>query len=447
MVYLQQFAFFILLLITILLIYRRVNMIRRTISLGKDENLTDQPNKRIGNMLLVAFGQKKMFDKPIVGFLHFLVYAGFLIINIEVAEIIIDGLTGKHRIFIPLLGNLYAPLISFFELLAVGVMTACIIFLIRRHILKTERLQPSRHREMKGWPAIDATVILFVEIILMIAILCMNAADQVLQNRGEAHYPHSGNFLFSQALIPLFKNWETCSLILFERFAWWLHITGIFAFAVYLTYSKHLHIALAFPNTYFARLKPIGQMKNMPEITGEVQMMLGLPSINTEENLAVPERFGAKDVQDLSWKSLMDAYTCTECGRCTAECPANLTGKLLSPRKIMTDTRDRLEEIGKHLQKSNETTFSGDGKNLLGDYITQEELLACTSCNACVEACPVLINPLTIILELRRYQIMDLAQAPNSWNTMFQNMETNQAPWKFSPADRFKWSQNINKQL
>jgi len=447
MAFLQQIAFLILLIITTFLIYRRIKLIKQAIALGKNENLSDQPQRRLANMLRIAFGQKKMFDRPIVGFLHFLVYAGFLIINIEVAEIIIDGLTGNHRIFIPFLGKLYAPLISFFELLAVGVIVACLIFLIRRHVIKTERLQPHRHREMKGWPALDATIILCIEIILMTAILCMNATDQVLQHRGEDAYPMSGTFLFSQFLIPLFENVGTGSLILLERSAWWLHISGIFAFAVYLTYSKHLHIALAFPNTYFSRLEPLGKIRNMPEITGEVQLMLGIQPENNAGNSAIPDQFGAKDIQDLSWKSLLDAYTCTECGRCTSVCPANITGKQLSPRKIMTDTRDRLEEIGKHLQKNKEATFSGDGKSLLGDYITQEELLACTTCNACVEECPVMINPLDIILELRRYQIMDQAQAPNSWNAMFQNLETNQAPWKFSPSDRFNWARDINKQL
>lgn len=442
MTYLPQLAFLILLVITAWLIYQRATLIRKTIALGKDEDLFDQPNQRLGLMLRIAFGQKKMFDRPVVGLLHLLVYAGFLIINIEVAEIILDGLTGQHRLFLPFLGDLYAPLIGFFEFLAVGVIVACLIFLVRRHLLKTERLQPSRHMEMKGWPALDATLILCIEILLMVAILCMNAADQVLQHRGVAHYPLTGDFLFSQFLTPLFENQSTNSLIIFERIAWWFHIIGILAFALYLTYSKHLHIILAFPNTYFSRLKPLGKMRNMPEITSEVQLMFG--NASTNENQTIPDRFGAKDVNDLSWKSLLDAYTCTECGRCTSVCPANLTGKALSPRKIMTDTRDRLEDIGRQMQQHKDEVID-DGKNLLGDYIKEEELLACTSCNACVSACPVLINPLDIILELRRYQIMDLAQAPGSWNTMFQNLETSQSPWKFSPGDRFNWADDLNK--
>lgn len=439
----QQAVFLLLLAVTTWLVYRRVVVIRKTIALGREENLRDQPGKRLAMMLRIAFGQKRMFDRPVVGFLHFLVYAGFLLINIEVAEIVLDGLTGSHRLFTSFMGSLYAPLIGFFELLAIGVMIACAVFLFRRHLLKTRRLQPALHREMKGWPALDATIILCTEIVLMIAILSMNAADQVLQQRGHVHYPLTGNLLFSQFLTPLFTNWETGSLVIYERVAWWFHIAGIFAFAVYITYSKHLHIVLAFPNTYFTRLQPLGKMRNMPEITKEVQLMLGLPVEHEEGETNVQEQFGAKDVQDLSWKSLLDAYTCTECGRCTSVCPANMTGKLLSPRKIMTDTRDRLEDIGRQIQTKGAP--ADDGKSLLGDYIKEEELLACTSCNACVQECPVLINPLSIILELRRYQIMDKAQAPNSWNMMFQNMETSQAPWKFSPGDRFNWVKELNK--
>lgn len=426
------------------LVFKRIQIIKSTIQLGKEENRTDQPAVRFKTMLRIAFGQKKMFDRPLIGILHFAVYAGFLLINIEVLEIVLDGILGHHRVFAPFLGSFYQVLIGFFEVLAVGVLVACIIFLVRRTIAKTERLQSSRHREMNGWPALDGKIILIFEIVLMIAILTMNAADSVLQETGSPHYPVTGNFAFSQFLKPLFISWNENTLIVYERFAWWIHILGIFTFAVYVTYSKHLHIVLAFPNTYFARLAPKGEMNNMPEITKEVKIMLGLENAPENAESTVPERFGAKDIADLSWKNLMDAYSCTECGRCTSACPANITGKKLSPRKIMMDTRDRLEDIGRNMQV-NAGKFVDDGKSLLGDYITEEEILACTTCNACVQECPILINPLDIILQLRRYKVMDDAQAPNSWNMMFQNMDTNQAPWKFSPGDRFNWADNLTQ--
>jgi len=394
-------------------------------------------------MLRIAFGQKKMFDRPIVGIMHFIIYAGFLLINIEVLEIILDGLSGQHRMFAPFFGTFYLYLLGFFEFLAVGVLTVCVVFLLRRDVVKVDRLQATHHREMKGWPKLDGNLILIFEIVLMIAILTMNAADSVLQDMHSAHYTPTGSFLFSQFLKPLFTNWNESSLIGLERGAWWFHIIGILGFAVYVTYSKHLHIALAFPNTYFARLIPKGEMQNMPEITKEVKLMLGVEQPNPAETPAAEiGRFGAKDVMDLSWKNLMDAYSCTECGRCTAACPANITGKKLSPRKIMMDTRDRLEDVGRNLQ-ANQGQFVDDGKSLLGDYILEEEILACTTCNACVQECPILINPLDIILQLRRYQIMEEAKAPGSWNAMFSNLETNQAPWKFSPADRFNWAESL----
>ncbi|NIJ55906.1 (Fe-S)-binding protein [Dyadobacter arcticus] len=438
----QQIAFILILGITAWLVFQRVNVIRKTILLGKDEDRKDQPEKRLAIMMRVAFGQKKMFDRPLIGVLHLAVYVGFILINIEVLEIILDGALGKHRILAPLLGSFYAYLISFFELLAIGVLVSCIIFLIRRIVTKVERLQPGRHREMNGWPQLDGKLILVFEIILMMAILSMNAADSLLQDIGNPHYIQTGVFFFSQALTPVFEGLNENMLLVVERFAWWFHILGIFVFAVYVTYSKHLHIVLAFPNTYFSRLSLKGKMDNMPEITSEVKIMLGLE--NQVGEAAVPERFGAKDVPDLSWKNLMDAYSCTECGRCTASCPANLTGKKLSPRKIMMDTRDRLEDIGKNMQ-ANKGAFVPDGKNLIGDYILEEEILACTTCNACVQECPVLINPLDIILQLRRYKIMDEARAPGSWNMMFQNLDTNQSPWKFSPGDRFNWVEGLEK--
>ena len=313
--------------------------------------------------------------------------------------------------------------------------------MIRRNVTKVERFQPSRHREMNGWPALDANVILFTEIVLMFAILSMNATDSLLQERGNEHYAAVGTFWFSQWLKPLYAGLSDAALVAVERIAWWAHILGIMAFALYVTYSKHLHIFLAFPNTYFANLKPKGEMPNMPEITKEVKIMLGLEQPDSTAPAEIG-KFGAKDVMDLSWKNLMDAYSCTECGRCTSACPANLTGRQLSPRKIMMDTRDRLEDVGK-VMLANGGKWADDGKSLLGDYISEEELLACTTCNACVQECPVLISPLDIILQLRRYKIMDEAQAPGSWNMMFQNLENNQAPWKFSPGDRFNWVEQV----
>lgn len=440
----QQLLFVLVLGITAWLVTRRVLLIRNTIRLGRSEDRTDRPKERLGVMLRVAFGQQKMFDRPIVGLLHFFVYAGFLLINLEVLEIVLDGITGHHRIFAPLLGGFYPILIGFFEFLALSVLIGCLIFLIRRNILKVPRLQATRHREMNGWPALDGNLILTFEVVLMTAILCMNAADLSLQDLGSTHYTSTGEFLISQWVKPLFSGWTEGNLIILERTAWWFHILGIFGFALYLTYSKHLHIVLAFPNTYFSRLIPKGEMHNMPDITKEVKIMLGIGEPDSGEPPAEIGRFGAKDVMDLSWKNLLDAYSCTECGRCTSSCPANITGKKLSPRKIMMDTRDRLEDIGQ-LMQANDGKFADDGKSLLGDYIQEEELLACTTCNACVQECPILINPLDIILQLRRYKIMDEAQAPSSWNAMFQNLETNQAPWKFSPGDRFNWANDLTK--
>ncbi|MDP4680760.1 MAG: (Fe-S)-binding protein, partial [Cyclobacteriaceae bacterium] len=360
-------------------------------------------------------------------------YVGFLVINIEVLEFVIDGLVGTHRIFAPFLGNWYTVALNFFEFMAVAVLFSCVIFLIRRNVLKVKRfVQP----EMIGWPALDANLILIIEIALMMAILKMNAADQVLQSRGVEGYTSTGKFFFSSFLIPLFSQFETSLLILVERGSWWFHIIGILGFAVYVTHSKHLHIFLAFPNTYYSNLFPKGKIKNMDDVTNEVEIMLGMATVDSTNPPAEISRFGAKDATDLCWKSLMESYTCTECGRCTSECPASLTGKLLSPRKIMMDTRDRIEEIG---------NGQGENKSLLGDYITKEEINACTSCNACTEACPVNIDPLSIILEMRRYVSMEESGSPASWNSMFSNIETNFAPWKFAPTDRFNWKEDLNK--
>jgi heterodisulfide reductase subunit C len=439
--YLSQIIFLILLLITSWFIYRSIRRIRRNILIGKPENRSDHPGKRIKRTLLVAFGQKKMFKKPLPALLHLFVYLGFIIVNIEILEIILDGMLGTHRLFAPVLTILYPSLINIFEFFAVAVIISCATFLIRRNIIRVNRF---KGEEMTQWPLLDANIILSAEIFLMCAFLSMNAADMVLQSRGVENYSATGSFFFSGFITDLFNGLENNQLIFIERFTWWAHIIGVFAFANYVFYnSKHLHIFISFPNTYFSNLEPAGKFTNMTEVTKEVKLMLNLPVENqTADNANQPVgRFGAKDVQDLTWKNLMDAYSCTECGRCTAACPANITGKKLSPRKIMMDTRDRAEEIGKTLEK-NGKDFT-DGKSLLGDYITVEEIMACTTCNACVEACPVTIDPLNIIMQLRRYKIMEESQAPASWNMMFSNIENNFAPWKFSPADRFKWAEKL----
>jgi heterodisulfide reductase subunit C len=435
---LSQILFLAALAVTGFLVTKRILLIKKTIQLGKADDRTDRPQERLKNMLLLAFGQKRMFTRPVVGVLHFIVYAGFVLINIEMLEIVIDGLLGTHRAFAGFLGEFYTFLLNFFEVLAFGVLAACLIFMIRRNIIKVERFQPSRHREMKGWPFLDANIILTLEIVLMAAFLTMNAADYVLQTRDYGHFAEvkTGAFVISQFIAPALSGFSETALVVIERFAWWFHILGIMFFIVYLTYSKHLHIVLAFPNTYFGDLDAKGKMQNMPAVSEEVKIMLGLAQ--APETPAEIGRFGAKDVQDLSWKSLMDAYSCTECGRCTSACPANQTGKALSPRKIMMDTRDRLEDIQKGWI-TNGHDYK-DEKSLLGDYITDEEILACTSCNACVQECPVMINPLNIILELRRFRVMEESQAPQSWNMMFQNMETAMAPWKFSPDQRMDWT-------
>jgi heterodisulfide reductase subunit C len=439
MSYLAQMFFAACLAAAGYFIYKRFNRIRQNILLGRDEDRSDQPEKRRENMLLIAFGQKKMFDKPLIGFMHLIIYLGFIIINAEVLEIVLDGLLGTHRLFAPYLGSLYTMLINFFEFLAVGVLLVCVAFLVRRNVMHIKRFQMA---ELTKWPRTDANIILFTEIALMTAFLTMNAADSVLQDKGSAHYLQVGSFAFSSFLKPIFASWSETSLIAYERIAWWFHILGILGFAVYVTYSKHLHIFLAFPNTYFARLNANGEISNMPVVTREVKLMLNLPVEEAAEN-AEAGRFGAKDINDLSWKNLLDAYTCTECGRCSSVCPANLTGKKLSPRKIMMDTRDRLEEVGNSLEKGG--VGLADGKTLYGDYITKEELWACTTCNACVDACPVNINPLDIIVELRRYMAMEESNSPASWNAMFSNIENNMAPWKFSPTDRANWIDKANQ--
>jgi heterodisulfide reductase subunit C len=385
--------------------------------------------------MLNALGQKKMFKNPLVAVLHLFVYAGFIIINIEILEIILDGITGHHRLFFPVLGNLYNVLIGFFEVLAFLVLAACIIFLVRRNIVKVKRF--NKGELLSGWPRSDANYILFFEIILMTLFLVMNACDLNLQHLQSPHYVQTQPFWISQHIAPLFAGLPESALMGIERSCWWLHIIGIFVFMNYLPYSKHLHVILAFPNAYYAKLDVKGKVDNMKEIQNEVLYMMQPELAPTQTDANAVMKFGARDVQDLSWKNLMDAYSCTECGRCSTACPANMTGKKLSPRKIMMDTRDRLEEVGKNINTNKE--FKDDGKTLLHDYITVEELRACTTCNACVEECPVSISPLDIILQLRRNLIMEESNAPQEWNQMFGNIENNMAPWKFSPDDRDAW--------
>jgi len=419
---------------------KSIRKISRNISLGKSYEPSGNKMERLKQMLLIAFGQKKMFSRPIPAVLHFFVYIGFVLINIEILEIILDGVLGTHRIFQPILGVFYPVVINFFEFLAVMVILACAIFLIRRNMLNIRRFKMP---ELTSFPLFDANIILIIEIGLMFAFLSMNACDILIQQAETEKELTSNSFLFSQHFTFLYNGLSTEALLITERLFWWFHIIGILVFANYLPYSKHLHIVMAFPNTYFSNLDVKGKFKNMSMVTREVKSMLSIPLNEKEQEEASASsaeigRFGAKDVSDLTWKNLMDAYTCTECGRCSSVCPANLTGKVLSPRKIMMDTRDRMEEIGRNMDKNG--SFQDDGKSLYGDYVSAEELLACTTCNACVDACPINIDPLDIIVQLRRYRVMEEAKAPDSWNAMFSNLENNQAPWKFSPSDRFNWS-------
>jgi len=434
----QQILFILLAGLAVILFVRKAKEIISNIRMGREEQFEPHPD-RWRNTLLMAFGQKRMFDKPLVGLLHFAVYAGFIIINIEILEIILDGILGTHRLFAPSLGGFYTFVINFFEVLAFLVLASCAIFLLRRNLVRVRRLNM---RELNGWPRSDANYILFFEIVLMSLFLLMNASDKALQLQGYGHYGdvQTAGFWVSGIITPLFAGMDAGTLVAIERSAWWLHIAGIFVFLNYLPYSKHLHIILAFPNTYYARLKPQGKMTNMPEVQQEVLYAMQPETIPAEGGAEAPRKFGAKDVTDLSWKNLLDAYTCTECGRCTAACPANQTGKKLSPRKIMMDTRDRMEELGAQKEGAE------NGKTLLHDYITTEELWACTSCQACVQACPVLIDPLHIINQLKRYLALEESNQPAEWNGMYSNVENNFAPWKFSPDERDRWAEELNAQ-
>lgn len=430
---LQNILFILVLIGASALFTINAKKIIRNIRLGRNISRNDHKSDRWKLMARVALGQSKMVVKPVAGLLHVIVYVGFVIINLEVLEIILDGILGTHRLFAPLLGSFYDFLIASFEILALAVLVAVVIFYIRRNIIYIKRF---RQNELDGWPRSDANFILIIEVLLMTAFLTMNAADLVLQNRGVEHYIQAGSFPVSSLITGFFSSWSDASLVAYERSAWWFHILGILAFLNYLPYSKHFHIILAFPNVWYSNLDKKGRFTNMAAVTNEVNLMMDPSAVPIE--IDGPVKFGAKDVQDLTWKNLLEAYTCTECGRCTSECPANQTGKLLSPRAIMMKTRDRMEEVGKNID-ANQGEFKDDGKSLLHDYISPEELWACTTCNACVEACPVNIDPLSIIIDLRRQLVMEESAPPASLSAMFTNMENNGAPWQFSPADRLNW--------
>ncbi len=435
--YIDNILFVTALILTIFLFSNNFKKILNNIRLGRAENRSDKPILRLKNMFRVAFGQGKMISRPIAGILHLVVYIGFIIINIELLEIIFDGIFGTHRIFSKYFPGLYNILIGSFEILALLVLISVIIFWIRRNILKIKRFLKD---EMRGWPKLDADLILYFEIILMSLFLTMNGADYTIQlNYPENDiYVRAGSFPVSQFLVPIFQDFSLNHLILIERISWWLHILGIFIFLNYLYYSKHLHILLAFPNTYYANLESKGKFKNINSITSEVKLMLDDNNNYEDNDGSEIETFGASDVTELSWIQLLNAYSCTECGRCTSECPANLSGKKLSPRKIMMDTRDRLTEFSKNI-KVNSEEYSGDGKKLLGDYISNEEIWACTSCNACVEACPIDIDPLSIIMSMRQYLVLEKSAAPQDLNNMMNNIENNGAPWPFNQQDRTNW--------
>ncbi len=411
--------------------------IRRNILLGKDER-DDSPlgaGERWRNVLLIAFGQKKMFTRPIPAVFHLFIYVAFLLTQIELIEIFVDGFTGSHRIFSGALGGFYTFIIGLIEILSVLAFVATVIFLARRNLLKIRRFQ---NPEMKGWPTKDANIILLAEILLLTGIFSMNGADTVLQSMGAEHYPQTGSFVVSSSLGPtLFGGMGEGALVVIERFGWWLHILVVYGFLIYLSVSKHLHIVLAFPNTFYARINPRGEMANMPEIQKEVASMMNPEAAPTEPQPEVELSFGANDVTKLRWQDLLGAYTCTECGRCTSVCPANLTGKKLSPRKIMMDVRDRCEEVGRTMDAQKSATPIDDGKSLF-DYISREEIHACTTCNACVEACPVLINPLDIILQLRRHEILMESAGPSDWLPMFNSLENIQAAWAVG-TERDAW--------
>lgn len=432
---LGQIIFGVVLIGAIALFVYHIRLLWRTLGVGRPYQLTDSKKAHWMQMLKVAVFQQRMMDRPIAAAAHWVIYVGFLVINVEVVEIVVDGLTGSHRALAPFLGPAYSVMTVAAEIFLALVFIAAVVFLWRRNVQKIPRFHTA---EMRGWPPLDANIILWTEIALVVALLFMNAADSLLQTRGVEPYIKAGTFPVSALLRPLLENLSPSSLIAIERTAWWVHILGVLAFLNYIPFSKHLHIFLSFPNTYYAPLEMPGKMPSNPALTPTIKEALGIPVENGaatrgQENVSL----GAKDVTDLSWKNLLDAYTCTECGRCTSVCPAHITGKKLSPRKIMMDTRDRLEEIKRAYHRNGR--WEPDGRALLGDYITPEEIWACTTCNACVRACPVLINPVSIILQLRQYLVMEASQAPESLNVMFVNLENNGSPWALPAADRAKW--------
>ncbi|MGV1011895.1 MAG: 4Fe-4S dicluster domain-containing protein [Flavobacterium sp.] len=438
--YLESIFFAILLLAGFGYFTINVKKIIRNIKLGKDVDRKDNSSARWKNMAMIALGQSKMVKRPVAGILHIVVYAGFIIINLELLEIIIDGLFGTHRVF-SFLGSFYNFLIGSFEILALLVLVAVLVFWTRRNIVRLKRfISP----DLNGSPKKDANIILYIEVVLMSLFLLMNASDFWLQQAGVGHYTSVGSFPVSHFIAPFFNGMNESAVMMLERTFWWLHIIGILMFMNYLYFSKHLHILLAFPNTYFADLNAKGKLDNLESVTNEVKLMMD-PNADPfaavpADASAVPSKFGASDVMDLNWVQLLNAYTCTECGRCTSVCPANQTGKKLSPRKIMMDTRDRLEEVGRNIDK-NKGVFIPDNVSLLNNYITTEELWACTSCNACVEECPVNISPLSIIIDMRRYLVMEQSAAPQSLNAMMANIENNGAPWQYNQMDRLNWKE------
>jgi len=432
---LGQIVFGAVLVAAVALFVYHIRILWRTLGVGRPYSLNGPKSAHWAQMLRVAVFQQRMMDRPVASLAHWVIYVGFLVINVEVVEIVIDGLTGSHRALAPFLGAAYSVMTVAAEIFLALVFIAAVVFLWRRNVQKLPRFHTA---EMRGWPPLDANIILWTEIGLVTALLFMNAADALLQTRGVEPYIKAGTFPVSTLLRPLLESLSSESLMAIERTAWWVHILGILAFLNYIPFSKHLHIFLSFPNTYYAPLEAPGNLPSNPALTPTIKEALGLPIENgaaTQSQEAIP--LGAKDVTELSWKNLLDAYSCTECGRCTSVCPAHITGKKLSPRKIMMDTRDRLEEIKRAYHKNGR--WEPDGRALLGNYITPEEIWACTTCNACVRACPVLINPVSIILQLRQHLAMEASQAPESLNVMFVNLENNGSPWALPAADRAKW--------
>ena len=430
--YLPNIIFVVVLFLGLYFFSRNLLRLYRNINLGKQINVSDNKKQRFVNMLKIALGQGKLIKRPVSGFLHVVVYVGFVVINIELLEIVLDGILGSHRLFSGFMGSFYGYLIGTFEFLAVSVIFAVSVFWIRRNVIKLKRFFGDN---MNGWPKNDANIILYFEVVLMVLFITMNATDLKFQEM------NSGN-LISGYVAGFFSDYSSETLHFIERACWWAHIIGILIFMNYLYFSKHLHILLGFPNTYFAKLNSLGEIDNLNSVTNEVKLMMDPDTAFSNDASESDEidKFGSSDVMDLNRLQLLNSYSCTECGRCTSVCPANITGKKLSPRKIMMDTRDRIEEVGKNIDLNN-GNFIDDGKTLLNDYITKEELWACTSCNACVQECPISIDPLSIILDMRRFLVMEESSAPLELNNMMSNIENNGAPWPYNQMDRLNWKE------